>query len=128
MKILDPPGWPRPSGYANGIAASGAFVFVAGVVGRDPKQRFVSGFVPQFRQILLNTLTILEAGGARADTVVRMTWFVRDLSDYRANLAELGSVYREVFGRHFPAMTVVGVADLVDPEALLEIETTAVIA
>jgi len=127
MQILLPDGWTRPSGYSNGVAASGRQVFVAGQVGWTPDGRFPSDFAGQFRQTLDNTLAVLAEAGAGPQHIVRMTWFVVDLEEYRAALGDIGPIYREVIGRNYPAMAVVGVTGLVEPEARLEIETTAVI-
>ena len=127
MKHLLPAGWPRPRGYSNGILAEGRQVFVAGMVGWDQHGRFADGLVNQFRQVLENTVAVLQEGGATPADIVRMTWYIKDLDDYRKNLAGVGEAYRDVIGKNFPAMAVVGVSDLVEPDALLEIETTAVI-
>jgi enamine deaminase RidA (YjgF/YER057c/UK114 family) len=128
MKELLPPGWPRPKGYANGIAARGRMIFTAGVVGWDEQEHFVSeNLVGQFRQVLLNTIAILAEGGAGPEHVVRMTWYVTDRQDYVRNIAEIGAIYRELMGKCFPTMAVVQVAGLVDPAARVEIETTAVV-
>ena len=127
MKSLLPQGWPQPRGYSNGILASGKQVFVAGMVGWDQNGRFAEGFVAQFEKVLENTLAVLKEGGAGPEHIVRMTWFVKDLDLYRANLVAVGLAYRKIIGKHFPAMTAIGIADLVEPEALIEIETTAVI-
>jgi enamine deaminase RidA (YjgF/YER057c/UK114 family) len=103
-------------------------VFTAGVIGWDEQERIVAADLPrQLRQVLLNTLAILAEDGAGPEHVVRMTWYVVDLDGYRSCLAEVGAVYKEVMGRNFPAMAVVGVAGLVEPEALIEIETIAVV-
>ena len=128
MKTLLPPGWPRPKGYANGVSAIGRLVFTAGVIGWDEQERLVAPDLPgQLRQILLNTLAVLAEDGAGPEHVVRMTWYVVDLAEYRSSLAEIGAIYKAVMGRHFPAMAVVEVAGLVEPQARLEIETTAVV-
>jgi enamine deaminase RidA (YjgF/YER057c/UK114 family) len=128
MKTLLPAGWPRPKGYSNGISASGRMVFTAGIIGWDEEQRFVAFDLPgQFRQLLINTLTILAEGGAGPEHVVRMTWYVVDRNDYVANLTVLGGIYRELMGSHYPAMAVVEVAALVEPLARIEIETIAVV-
>jgi enamine deaminase RidA (YjgF/YER057c/UK114 family) len=128
MKTLLPPGWPRPKGYSNGISARGRMIFTAGVVGWDSEERFTAlDLVGQFRQVLANTLAILAEGGAGPEHVVRMTWYVTDRSDYLANLREIGAVYRELIGKHYPAMAVVIVAGLVEPAARIEIETTAMV-
>lgn len=128
MRALLPPGWPRPKGYSNGICASGRLVFTAGVVGWNEEEYFAADdLVGQFRQVLLNTLAILAEGGAGAEHIARMTWYVTDRADYLRNLSEIGSVYRELIGRHYPAMAVLEVAGLIEPAARIEIETIAVV-
>ncbi len=128
MRALLPPGWPRPKGYSNAVSAIGRLVFTAGVIGWDEQERLVAPDLPgQFRQILLNTLAILAEDGAGPEHVVRMTWYVVDLAEYRSALAEIGAIYQAIMGRNFPAMAVVQVAGLVEPEARIEIETTAVV-
>ena len=125
---LLPPGWKRPRGYANGISASGRMAFTAGVVGWNDEERFVApDLAGQFRQVLVNTLAILAEGGAGAEHIVRMTWYVTSRDEYLAGLAEIGAAYRELIGRHYPAMAVVEVAALVEAEAKVEIETIAVV-
>lgn len=128
QKVLQPDGWPRPSGYANGIAASGTMVFVSGMIGWDQHQQLVSDdFVLQARQALQNIVDLLASGGAEPAHVVRLTWYVTDKAEYLAQRKALGAVYREIFGRHFPAMTAVQVAALMEDGAKVEIEATAVI-
>ena len=128
MKILLPGGWPRPKGYSNGVSGIGRIVFTAGVIGWDEQERIVaSDLVGQFRQVLLNTIAILAEDGAGPEHIVRMTWYVVDMAAYRSSAAEIGAVYRAVLGRSFPAMAVVQVAGLVEPAALIEIETTAMV-
>ena len=128
MKSLLPPGWPRPKGYSNGISVRGRLIFTAGVIGWDTDEQLVSSdLVDQFRQVLLNTLAILAVDGAGPEHIVRMTWYVVDRDDYVANLPRIGAVYRELMGRHYPTMAVVQAAGLVEPGALIEIETTAVV-
>ena len=128
MKILLPPGWPRPRGYANGISARGRLVFTAGVVGWDEQQSFVcADFVGQFRQVLKNTLAILAEDGAGPEHIVRMTWYVADRDEYVGSLREIGAVWRELMGGHYPCMAAVQVTALVEPAARIEIETTAVV-
>lgn len=128
MKALLPPGWPRPKGYANGISARGRLIVTAGVVGWDERERFVAtDLAGQFRQVIVNTLAILGEDGAGPEHIVRMTCYVTDLDAYCAGLAEIGAAWRELIGRHFPAMAVVGVAGLVEPAALVEVETMAVV-
>jgi enamine deaminase RidA (YjgF/YER057c/UK114 family) len=126
--ILQPLGWVRPKGYANGIAAKGRMVFTAGVIGWTAEEKIAADdFVGQFRQILLNTLAILAEGGAGPEHVVRMTWYITDRDEYLAAGAEVGAIYREMLGRNFPTMAVVIVAGLIERAAKLEIETTAVV-
>jgi enamine deaminase RidA (YjgF/YER057c/UK114 family) len=125
--VLQPAGWPQPKGYANGIKAKGEMVFVGGMIGWDAKERFPNGFVAQTRQTLQNIVAVLAEGGARPEHIVRMTWYVVDMNEYRAARAELGAVYREVIGPHFPAMALVEVRSLVEPLARVEIEATAVL-
>jgi enamine deaminase RidA (YjgF/YER057c/UK114 family) len=128
MKTLLPPGWPRPKGYANGISARGRIVVTAGVIGWDEREEIVADDLPgQFRQVLLNTLAILAQDGAGPEHIVRMTWYVTDITSYRSSLPEIGDAYRELIGRNFPCMAVVGVTALVEPRAKIEIETMAVV-
>ncbi len=128
MKALLPPGWPRPKGYANGISARGRTIVTAGVVGWNEREEFeADDLAGQFRQVLVNTLAILAEDEAGPEHIVRMTWYVTDMAEYRASLKEIGAVWRELIGRHFPAMAAVGVAALVEPKAKIEIETMAVV-
>jgi enamine deaminase RidA (YjgF/YER057c/UK114 family) len=128
MNFLQPPGWSRPKGYSNGILATGRMVFVAGQVGWDQAEVFrTDDLVGQVRQALTNIVAILAEGGARPEHVVRMTWYLGDRAEYNARLAEIGPVYRELMGRHFPVMTAVQVAGFVEAGAKVEIEVTAVI-
>jgi enamine deaminase RidA (YjgF/YER057c/UK114 family) len=128
MKMLQPPGGASAKGYSNGIAARGTMVFVAGQVGWDPQQRIEpGGFVAQASRALSNIVAILAEAGARPEHIVRMTWYVVDKDEYNASLRELGKAYREIIGRHFPAMTAVQVAGLVEEGARVEIEATAVV-
>jgi enamine deaminase RidA (YjgF/YER057c/UK114 family) len=124
---LEPPGWPRPKGYANGILAEGRMVFVGGQIGWDTEGRFPPDFAGQIRQTFENIRAVLAAGGAGPEHLVRLTWYVTDIRDYEQNLAKIGRHYREVFGKNFPAMAVVAVSRLVEPQAKVEIEATAVI-
>ena len=124
---LQPPGWPKPKGYANGIKARGEFVFVGGMIGWDANEKFPDGFVAQARQALENIAAVLAEGGAKPEHVARMTWYVCDMDEYLSSRKELGSVYRAVMGEHFPAMALVEVRRLVEPQARLEIEATAVV-
>jgi enamine deaminase RidA (YjgF/YER057c/UK114 family) len=125
--ILNPAGWPQPRGYANGVKARGEMVFVGGMIGWDTNGVLPKGFVAQTKQLLENIVAVLKEGGAGPEHVVRMTWYVTDIEQYRNCLPELGKVYREVMGRNFGAMALVQVMSLVEKDALLEIETTAVI-
>ena len=127
-QTLLPPGWPRPSGYANGMAAQGRLVVTGGLIGWDAAGQIVSNtFAGQLRQLLENTLAVLHEADAGPEHVVRMTWYIVDRAEYQRDLAEIGRVYREVMGRHFPAMAVVQVAGLMEAGAKVEIETTAVV-
>jgi enamine deaminase RidA (YjgF/YER057c/UK114 family) len=125
--MLQPAGWPRPKGYANGIRARGEMVFVGGMIGADSEGRFAQGFLAQMKQALANIAAVLAEAGASPAHIVRLTWYVRDINEYLADLPALGTAYREVMGRHFPAMAVVEVTRLVEPLARLEIEATAVL-
>jgi enamine deaminase RidA (YjgF/YER057c/UK114 family) len=128
MKFLQPPDWPRPKGYANGVAAKGNLVFVSGIVGWNAQEQFASSdFVGQVRQALLNIVEILHQAKARPEHIARMTWYVLDRDEYLAAAKEMGAVYRKIIGRHYPAMTVVEVSGLVEPNARVEIEITAVV-
>ncbi len=128
MRTLQPPGWPRPRGYANGIAARGTMVFVAGQIGWDERQAIVSDDLAlQLGQALDNTLAVLREAGAGPEHVVRMTWYLTDKRDYLARARELGEVWRTRMGRHYPAMAVVEVSALIEERARIEIETTAII-
>lgn len=128
MKTLLPPGWPRPRGYSNGMSARGRLIVTAGVVGWDEQGRFVSGTLGgQFAQVLKNIVAILAEDGARPEHVVRMTAYVTDMDAYRASLADIGSAWKGVMGRNYPAMALVEVTSLVEPAALVEIEATAVV-
>lgn len=125
---LQPPDWAEPRGYANGILARGDLLFVGGQIGWNAQQRFESDdFVAQTRQTLQNIVAILKAGGAGPEHMVRMTWYIVDRVEYNARLKEIGTVYREVMGRNFPAMTCVQVAALIETQAKVEIEVTAVL-
>ena len=128
-RILQPEGWARPRGYANGIAAEGRQVFVAGQIGWDAAQRIVSDdFAAQARQALANIVAVLATAGAKPEHLVRLTWFVTSRDEYNAALAGIGAAYRELIGRHYPAMSVVVVAALLEPGAKVEIEATAVVS
>jgi enamine deaminase RidA (YjgF/YER057c/UK114 family) len=126
--FLHPRGWQAAKGFANGIVAEGRIVFLAGQVGWNAEQRFESrDFVVQARQALANIVTLVGEAGGRAEHITRLTWFVLDKQEYLSRLRELGEAYRSVMGRHFPAMTLVAVGALVEDEARLEIEATAVV-
>jgi enamine deaminase RidA (YjgF/YER057c/UK114 family) len=125
--VLQPPDWPRPKGFANGILARGEMVFVGGMIGQDKDGRFAEGFVAQMKLALENIAAVLAEAGATPAQIVRLTWYVRDMDEYLADLPALGAAYRAVMGRHFPAMAVVEVTRLVEPLARLEIEATAVL-
>jgi enamine deaminase RidA (YjgF/YER057c/UK114 family) len=128
MQILQPPGWKRPKGYSNGIAARGTMVFVAGQVGWDAGEQFRTGDIAgQVRQALANIVAILAQGGARPEHIVRMTWYLADKDEYNARLKDIGDAYRDVIGRVFPVMTAVQVAGFVEDGAKVEIEATAVV-
>lgn len=126
-EVLLPEGWPRPVGYANGIAASGRLVFVAGQVGWDIAGNFAVALVPQVRQALENVVAVLHAARAEPRHLVRMTWYVRDLEAYSGTRRQIGEVYRQVIGATYPAMTLVQVSGLLEDRALVEIEATAVV-
>lgn len=125
--ILQPPGWPRPRGYSNGIAAQGRFVFTGGIIGWDAEGRFGDGFLAQARQVFTNLCEILAEAGAAPKDLVRLTWYVVDMDAYLAAPRELGAIYRACLGDHFPTMAVVQVMRLVEKQALLEVEATAVL-
>ena len=127
LTILQPPGWPRPRGYANGMMGEGRVVAVSGQIGWDAEGRFAEGLVAQVRQALLNILAVLAEAGAGPEHVARLTWYVTRMDEYRGAERDLGPVWREVMGKHFPAMAVVGVAALVELEALVEIEALAIV-
>jgi len=127
MRALEPPGWPRARGYAHGIEASGRLVFTAGQIGWDPSGSFAPDFAGQVRQALENVVAVLAEAGAAPEHVVRLTWYVTSREEYLEAQKEIGAAYREVMGRHFPAMAVVIVAGLVEVQAKVEIEATAVV-
>jgi enamine deaminase RidA (YjgF/YER057c/UK114 family) len=128
MRFLHPKGWAPAKGFANGVAATGRQVFVAGQVGWNAEQRFESDdFVTQVEQALANVVAVLAEAEAGPEHLVRLTWYVTDKREYLMRLAEVGRVYRRAIGRHFPAMTLVQVAALLEDRAKVEIEATAVI-
>jgi enamine deaminase RidA (YjgF/YER057c/UK114 family) len=127
LTVLQPPGWPVPRGYSNGIAGDGRVVMVGGMIGWDQQGRFPDGFVAQAAQALRNILAVVREAGGGPEHIARMTWYVIDIEEYRQSLPALGSAYRETLGRWYPAMTLVQVAALVEREARLEIEATAIV-
>ena len=128
MRVLQPPGWAKPRGFSNGISASGKLVFIAGQIGWSGEGKWESkDFAGQFRQTLKNTLAVLAEAGGRPEHIVRMTWYIVDKQEYLGAVGEVGAAYRELIGRHYPAMAVVQVGGLIENEARLEIETTAVV-
>jgi len=128
MKILQPPGWAAPKGYSNGVAARGTFVAIGGQIGWNTQQAFeTDDFVAQARQALENVVAVLAEAGGRPEHLVRLTWYVVDRDEYAGALRELGRAYREVVGRHYPAMTAVEVGALIEPRARVEIEATAIV-
>jgi enamine deaminase RidA (YjgF/YER057c/UK114 family) len=127
-KILQPAEWARPKGYSNGIAARGTQVFIAGQIGWDSEQKFAhSGLAPQVRAALTNVIRVLAEAGGRPEHIVRLTWYVTSRRDYLDELPAIGAAYRAVMGRHFPAMSVVEVSALIEADAKVEIEATAVL-
>jgi enamine deaminase RidA (YjgF/YER057c/UK114 family) len=128
FEILQPAGWPRPKGYSNGVVAQGRQVFIAGQIGWDAEGRFAGGgLAGQVKRALLNILAVLEEAGGKPEHIVRLTWVVTSRDEYLAGLQEIGAAYREVMGRHFPVMSVVQVVALMEAEAKVEIEATAVV-
>jgi enamine deaminase RidA (YjgF/YER057c/UK114 family) len=126
--VILPHGWPRPRGYANGISARGRLVFVGGQIGWTPDERFESDdFVQQFRQALDNVIAVLHAAGAGPEHMTQLTWYFTDREEYVARLAEIGAVWRERCGRHYPAMAAVEVTRLVEPRARIELQAIAVV-
>ncbi|HWI98728.1 MAG TPA: RidA family protein [Burkholderiales bacterium] len=128
LRILQPPGWARAKGFSNGIAASGRLVFIAGQIGWTPECKWEArDFAGQFRQALKNILEVLKEANGRPEHVVRLTWYVLDKREYLDSLINVGEAYRELMGKHYPTMAVVQVSGLVEDEARLEIEATAVV-
>jgi len=128
MQILQPPSWARAKGFSNGIVASGKMVFIAGQVGWTGQGEWKEkSFAGQFRQTIQNILDVLAEAKGKPEHIVRLTWYVLDRDEYLASLKEVGAAYRELMGRHYPTMAVVQVSGLVEREAKLEIEATAVI-
>ncbi len=127
-RLLHPAGWARPHGYAYGVAATGRLVHVSGMIGCDAQGRLTAkDFIGQVRQTLHNIVAVLAEGGARPEHIVRMTWYVTDKQEYIGARKEMGAAYREIIGRHYPAMTAVQVVGLVEDAARVEIEVTAVV-
>ena len=128
MRVLQPPGWANPRGYANGIVAQGQLVFVAGMVGWNKDQQFeTDDFAAQVQQALENIVAVLREAGAGPEHVVRLTWFVTNKREYLERLPKLGEAYRAVMGKHYPVMSVVEVTALIEDRAKVEIEATAVV-
>jgi enamine deaminase RidA (YjgF/YER057c/UK114 family) len=128
MQFLQPPGWARPKGFANGIACEGRLVFIAGQIGWTPDCRWEArDFAGQFRQALANILAVLKEANGEPEHIVRLTWYVLDRQEYLNSLAAVGRAYRDLMGRHYPTMAVVQVSGLVEDAARLEIEATAVV-
>jgi enamine deaminase RidA (YjgF/YER057c/UK114 family) len=128
MQILQPPGWAKAKGFSNGIAARGKLVFIAGQVGWSGEGKWQAhDFAGQFRQALQNIISVLKEANGEPQHIVRLTWYVLDKKEYLGSLREVGLAYRQLMGRHYPAMAVVQVGGLVEDEARLEIEATAVI-
>ncbi len=126
-RVLQPVGWPRPRGYANGIVADGRVVVLAGQIGWDAAGRFAEGLPAQIGQALANVAALLAEAGATPGHLVRLTWFVTDMRAWREQQPAIGAAYRTALGKQFPAMSVIGVSQLVESEALVEIEATAVL-
>lgn len=128
LESVEVPGWPAPKGYANGVVTTGRTLYVAGQIGWNERQEFASDdLADQFGQALDNVLAVVRAAGAEPTDVARMLVYVTDLDAYRGSLKKLGQMWRERFGRHYPAMALVGVAGLVEPRAKVEIEAVAVL-
>ena len=127
LVALQPAGWPTPKGFANGMAGRGRIVLVAGQIGTDTAGRLAEGFLAQTAQTLRNVLAVVAEAGGRPEHVARLTWYVVDMDDYTGSLAALGHIYRELLGRHYPAMALVQVVRLVDKGARVEIEATAIV-
>jgi enamine deaminase RidA (YjgF/YER057c/UK114 family) len=125
---INPPGWPRPSGYANGIVAEGRYLAISGQIGWNERNELVGDdFLEQARQTLRNVIAVLRAAGGAPEHLVRLTWYITDKAEYRASLRGLGDAYREIVGAHYPAMALVQVAALLEEGAKIEIEATAVL-
>jgi len=127
LTILQPPTWPAPRGYSNGIAGNGRTVVIGGQIGWDEQGRFPEGFVAQAAQALRNILAVLREAGGGPEHIARLTWYVVDIEEYRQSLPGLGAAYRDTLGRWYPAMTLVQVSALVERDARVEIEATAIV-
>ena len=127
LQILQPPDWPAPKGYANGMMGEGRIVLIGGQIGWDAEGRFAHGFVAQAELALRNILAVLKEAGGGPEHIGRLTWYVVDMEEYRACLPDLGRAYRQVMGRNFPAMALLGITALAEREARLEIEATAIL-
>jgi enamine deaminase RidA (YjgF/YER057c/UK114 family) len=126
--IINPSGWPRPSGFSHGVVAQGRYLAISGQIGWNERGELAGdGFLEQAAQALRNVVTVLQAAGGRAEHLVRLTWYVTDANEYRASLHALGTSYREIIGEHYPAMALVQVAALLETGAKVEIEATAVL-
>jgi enamine deaminase RidA (YjgF/YER057c/UK114 family) len=129
MKVLQPANWKRPKGYSNGVAAKGDAVFISGMVGWNAQEEFTSAdLTGQVRQALTNIVEVLSEANAKPSDIVRMTWYLIDKKEYLSAAKEIGAAYREIIGRHYPAMTVVQVSGLLEDKARVEIEVTALVA
>jgi len=128
VKILQPPGWPRPKGYSNGIVARGTHIILSGIVGWNEKEEFeTDDFAGQVSQVLRNIILLLEQADAKPEHLVRLTWYITNCDEYLNALKEIGTNYREIIGRHYPTMAVVEVSALIEDGAKVEIEATAII-
>ncbi len=128
LKTINPEGWPRPKGYANGVLAQGPQLYIAGQIGWDENGKFPSAeFLPQAEQALLNIVSVLAAAGGSSEQLVRMTWYVTDKQAYLASLSGLGEIYTKIIGKNYPAMTAIEVSSLMEDDAVVEIEATAVL-
>jgi enamine deaminase RidA (YjgF/YER057c/UK114 family) len=127
LTILQPPGWPAPRGYSNGIAGTGRIVMVGGQIGWDEHGKFPRGFVAQVAQALRNVVAVVREAGGAPEHIARLTWYVVDIEEYRTALPALGAAYRDTLGHWYPAMTLVQVTALVEPQARVEIEATAIL-
>jgi enamine deaminase RidA (YjgF/YER057c/UK114 family) len=122
---VNPDHWPRPSGYSNGVVTANGLLFIAGQIGWNAEGVFPDDFIGQVRQALENIVTVLAAAGGRPDQITRLTWYVTDRQEYKNEVREVGAAYRDIIGRHFPAMAVVEVSGLIEDAARVEIEATA---